>query len=118
MGVKLRQRPKGSGTWWIFINHAGKRKARKIGKDKKLAREVAKRIEKKLLLGEFELDPRSNVPTFKEYADLWLQLPSDRKESSTDLYRSNLTKHIYPCIGSMRVNEVERRHLKAMLIPF
>lgn len=114
MAVKIRQRPKDSGIWWIFINHAGKRKAKKIGKDKKLAREVAKRIEKKLLLGEFDLDPRSKYPTFREYGNLWLQLPSDRKASSTDLYRNNLNKHIYPCIGAMRINDIERRHLKAM----
>jgi integrase len=44
MGVKVREKPKGSGNWWIFINHQGKRKSKKIGKDKCLAREVAKKI--------------------------------------------------------------------------
>lgn len=115
MAVKIRERPKGSGIWWLFISHAGKRKAKKIGRDKKLAREVARRIEKKLLLGEFDLDPRSKYPTFREYGNLWLQLPSDRKKSTTENYKRNLNKHIYPCIGSMRINEVERRHLKGMV---
>jgi len=52
MAVKIRERPKGSGEWWLFIDHQGKRKAKKIGKDKKLARDMAKKIEAKLALGE------------------------------------------------------------------
>ena len=34
MGVKVRERPKGSGIYWILIDHHGKRKAKKIGTDK------------------------------------------------------------------------------------
>ena len=37
MGVKVKERPKGPGTWWIFIDHQGKRKAKKVGRDKRLA---------------------------------------------------------------------------------
>lgn len=48
MGVKIREKPKGSGVWWIFIDHRGKRKAKKVGRDKKLARDVARKIEAKL----------------------------------------------------------------------
>ena len=56
MGVSIRQKPKGSGVWWVFINHQGKRKAKKIGKDKRLASEVAKKIEARLVLGEYEFN--------------------------------------------------------------
>jgi len=28
MGVKVREKPKGSGVWWIFIEHQGRRKAK------------------------------------------------------------------------------------------
>jgi integrase len=45
MAVNVREKPKGSGIWWIFINHQGKRKSKKIGTDCKIAREVAKKIE-------------------------------------------------------------------------
>jgi hypothetical protein len=44
LGVKVRERPKGSGIWWLFINHQGKRKAKKIGRNKRLAKEVAEEI--------------------------------------------------------------------------
>jgi len=33
MGVKVREKLKNSGIWWIFIDHQGRRKAKKIGRD-------------------------------------------------------------------------------------
>jgi integrase len=29
MGVKVREKPPGSGNYWIFINHQGRRKSKK-----------------------------------------------------------------------------------------
>jgi len=34
MGVKIREKEKGSGTWWVFINHKGKRSSRQVGTEK------------------------------------------------------------------------------------
>ena len=71
MAVKINQRPKGSGIWWIFINHQGKRKAKKIGRDKRLAQEVAKKIEAKLLLNDVGLlQDDKKTATFKRYAEI------------------------------------------------
>lgn len=42
MGVKVREKPKGSGVWWIFINHHGRRKSKKVG-SKKNALEAAQK---------------------------------------------------------------------------
>ena len=56
MGVRVREKPKGSGEWYIFISHQGKRKSKKIGKDEKLAREVAEKIKAKLVLGELDVE--------------------------------------------------------------
>ena len=55
MGVKVREKIKGSGEWWIFINHKGRRKAKKIGRDKKVALAMANKIEAKLVLGDMKL---------------------------------------------------------------
>jgi len=41
MGVKVRQRPKDSGIWYVVIDHRGFRHSRKIGDDKALAEKVA-----------------------------------------------------------------------------
>ena len=73
MGIKIRERPKNSGIWWVFIDHQGMRKAKKIGSDKSRALEVAKKIEAKLTLNDFgflEEDTQKNLPTFREYAQV------------------------------------------------
>ena len=59
MGVKVREKPKNSGNWWIFIDHQGRRKAKKIGRDKRVALAVAKKIEARLVLGELALVKRA-----------------------------------------------------------
>jgi integrase len=73
MGVKIREKPPKSGAWWVFIDHQGKRKAKKIGKDRKLAQEVARKIEAKLALGDVGvMEEQAKIPTFREYAGGWL----------------------------------------------
>jgi len=49
MGVVVKEKEKGSGEWWIFIFYNGLKKTKKIGKDKKMALEVAKGIEERLV---------------------------------------------------------------------
>jgi integrase len=72
VGVKVREKVKGSGEWWLFIDHHGKRKSKKIG-SKKVAHEAAKALEAKLALGDLGvLDEETKTPLFKEYAELWL----------------------------------------------
>lgn len=88
MAVRVREKPKGSGEWWIFINHRGNRKSKKIDKDKKVALEVAEKIKAKLVLNELSIEKiNSKCPTFKEYAEMWLSLPHERKESTQENYR-------------------------------
>ena len=38
MGVKVKERPPGSGEFWVFINHKRRRKALKVGMDAKRRR--------------------------------------------------------------------------------
>ncbi len=114
MGVQVRQKPIESGVYWIFINHNGKRKSKKIGTDEKLAKEVAEKIKAKLVLGELNIEKTDDpCPTFKEYAQLWLSLPHDWKESTRESYKFNLTKHVYPIFKKHRLNEIKRKDLKA-----
>lgn len=115
MGVKVREKPPGSGEYWIFINHNGRRKSKKIGKDEELANEVAEKIKAKLVLGELKVERiNEKCPTFKEYADIWINLPSDRKEATTDNYRAGLKKHIFPFIGNYRITDISRKDIKLM----
>ena len=115
MAVRIREKPKGSGEWWSFINHHGKRKSKKIGKDKRLAREVAKKIEAKLTLGDFDIEQdNKRCPTFKEHAEMWLSLPHERRETTQQNYKNYLKNHVYPQIGNMRVDQIGRKDLKLL----
>ena len=70
MGVKVREKVNGSGVFWIFINHNGKRTSRKIG-DKDTASEVAKKVQAKITLGELNvrqrLQPVPSAPPHQSY---------------------------------------------------
>ncbi len=114
MAVTIRQRPKGSGTWWIFINHQGKRKAKKIGKDKRLANEVAKKIEARLALGDLDLEEK---PSFKKYADTWIKttVPANCKPSSIKDYGDILRLHVLPAFGHLKVTDITRGQIKTFL---
>lgn len=112
MGANIRERPKGSGVWWLFINHNGRRTAKKIGRDEDLALEVAKKVEAKLVLGDFGFKQRGQVVTLKDYAALWLALPHDWKRSTRETYQQNLNLHILPKLGSYPLDTITRKDLK------
>jgi integrase len=119
MGVKVRERPPGSGIWWVFIDHQGTRKAKKIGKDKKLALEAAKKIEAKLILGDIgmlENEPQK-VIAFGEYAQTWIDVtvPATCKPSTMRDYRSILKNHILPVFGKLPVTQINRLMVKKFL---
>jgi len=120
MGVKVREKPKGSGVWWIFIEHQGRRKAKKIGKDKRVAVEIAKKIEARLILGDMGLIEKKQptVSTFGEYAHTWITLtvPATCKPSSIGDYTGILNNHVLPVFRKMPVNEINKLMVKKFLI--
>ena len=103
MGVKLKQK---DGAWWLFINHNGLRKAKKIGSDKRVALDVKKKVEAKLALGDFSLDEQKAVPTFGEYAERWIAtvVPALNKSGTLRNYRMTLNKHIMPVFGKIKIS--------------
>jgi len=118
MGVKVREKPKGSGNWWIFVSHQGKRKSKKIGKDKRLAQEIAKKIEAKLILGDFNIvTDKPPCPTLKAYADRWMNTEAKLKikRSSWHMYKSVLNAHLLPAMGSERLNEISKAGVKQLV---
>lgn len=116
MGVLVKEKQK--GEWWVFINHQGKRKAKKIGRDKRLAQEVAKKIEAKLALGEFSLDEKKSIPTFGEYASRWIAttVPATCKMGTLRNYQLYLKKWVLPAFGKMLITEVNRIAIKEFLM--
>ena len=130
MGVKIKERPEGSGIWWIFINYNGKRKAKKIGKDKRVAQVVAKKIEAKLALGEMTIDDKySKTPTLKEYVYGWNNKSGEcqmgwwekvallsLKNSTCCNYKSYLNLTIIPALGTRPINEITTRMISDLVI--
>lgn len=47
MAVIVREKKKGSGEWWVFINHLGNRKSKKVG-PKHEAEQVKKELEQEM----------------------------------------------------------------------
>lgn len=121
MGVKVREKPKGSGIWWIFIDHKGRRKAKKIGRDKKVALTMAKKIEAGLILGRTSLDKdkeEKNYPVFEEYAANWINVtvPATCKPSTLSDYCCILDTHILPIYGKKQIPDINRMEIKNFLM--
>jgi integrase len=73
MGARVRW---ADGAWYFFINHKGRRKAKKIGptpEDERKGREAARVIESRLQLGDLGVLEAEEV-TFQSYAEEWLDL--------------------------------------------
>ena len=118
MGVLVREKPAGSGIWWIFVNHQGKHKARKIGRDRNLAREIARKIEARLVLGGMGLPGMEAAPTFKSYAATWLtvNVAATCKPSTQKSYRELLHRHVQPVFGDEPVTTISRLKVKQFLL--
>jgi integrase len=112
MGVRVRQK---DGSWWVFIHHNRKRKAKKVG-ERKAAEEVARLLRARLTLG-LDAPNGSNSPTLQEYAPEWLRTYSTvhTKPRTVEFYEGMLRRHILPTLGSMRLGEVSRRDVQALI---
>ena len=116
MGVTVREKDKGSGVWWVFINHDGRRKAKKVG-SKRAARQVAEKLEEKLAGKEFNLNEAS-APLFKELAEAWLEItvPATCKPSTCKDYEVILRLHVGPVFNQRPVDKITRLEVKDFLL--
>src|SRR5438128_12690016 len=99
MGVKVREKPKGSGVWYVFVNHEGERKAKRVG-DKKAANAVASEIRKRIGEQAFRIAPRGRL--FEAVATEWLdQVTALRgiRTNTHENYRSGVVHHLNPYFG-------------------
>ncbi len=119
MSVVVREKDKGSGVYWVFINHQGKRKSRKIG-SKKLAHEVADQVNAHLQLGMLDLNEkgsRDNPPNFNCYSQVWLKMiKSTRKASTHERYESILRRFIVPEFGKGSISEISRADIRNFML--
>jgi integrase len=112
-------REKRPGEWWVFINHHRKRISKKIGGDEKAALEVAKKIEAKLILEDFNIAKKEEeTPSFKKYAEQWLEtyVKSVRRLSTYQRYRDLLVRFAFPEIGSTPIDRITRGNIRDLLL--
>src|SRR5262249_27091525 len=99
MGVKVKQR---NGAWWLFINHKGRRKAKRVG-DRKAAELAAIKLRARLALGDStSLEEQRSALSFKDAAEQWLiahsQLAQIRPSTRAEYARA-LRLYAYPRFG-------------------
>jgi integrase len=117
MGVVCREKEKGSGVWWIFINHENKRTSRQLGR-RSAAEAAAGQIEAKLKLGQEALPNKEKIcPTVKGY---WLRfestyLRSAVSERTASGYRTNFKVHILPALGKKRLDAVSEADMERFI---
>src|SRR6187401_2396169 len=105
MGVKVRFH---RGAWWVFIDHHGRRRAKKIG-DRQTAHDVARAIRQKLAAGDVGIFPAEASVTVREYAKNWLKVNETVWKASTHrFYQFNINLHVVPALGDMPIATVRR----------
>jgi integrase len=117
MGVTVREKPRGSGVWWLFITHKGKRKAKTVG-DKKTASTLAREVRASLAAGDLGLIFEENkMPLFKDYADQWLNgyARTYCKQSSWERHEGALRLYLLPLFGQRTIDQIYRKDIKAFI---
>jgi integrase len=112
MGVKVRFHKR---AWYLFIDHQGRRRAKKIG-DRETALEVARAVREKLARGDLGLFETATAEAFETYATRWLEDgEAGRKASTHRFYAFNLKLHIVPIVGSRPIAAVSRADCRELL---
>ncbi len=113
-----------NGVWWVVVHHQGRRRKKRVGKDKRLAEQVARQIQARLVLGEFEMGVPEDQPIpFDEFARQWLRsqvlLPRERGLAEAVAHNTARSReqsvrvHLVPYFGdqdtrALRVGDVQR----------
>ena len=116
MGVTIRKK---NGSWYVFVNHKGQRKAKCVGDSRAAAVEVKRMLEAKLVLGDIGVFSQSDpgTPNFGSYADLWLKdyARMECKSSTADGYEGVLRQYLRPRFSTKRIDEIKRSDIKALI---
>jgi len=116
MGVSVRKK---DGAWYVFINHNGARKARRIGSSRAAAEKVKRAIESEIALGDFGLidDTPVQLKSFGDYAKEWIDSYAalSCKPSTYIGYQKILCIYLMPRLGKIPLDEVTRADVKKLV---
>lgn len=113
MSAIVREKVKGSGRWYVIVNHNGQRKSA-VATDKRQAQATAREINRRILDGTFQLASEDVVKTFAAYSEIYIAHASIKPSTLAD-YKSMLGKHINPVFGNKAVNSITRLDIKNFL---
>ncbi len=115
MAVKVRDF---QGAWWIFIDHNGVRKAKRIGPGKvgKQAAERAKReLDARLVLGHPVLQAPRVRHSFADYSSVFLQrIEQSRKHTTFIDYRKMIDRDLLPHLHHLELTDITRDKVKIL----
>jgi integrase len=113
MSVKVRKR---NGAWWVFIDHEGRRKAKKVG-TREAAERVKRELDARLALGDLGVFRQPDIPTLRRYSEQWLRLYAEVecKPATVANYRQLLRLYLYPRFGDVRLDAISRDAVKDFL---
>jgi integrase len=116
MGVKVRER---NGGWWVYIDHKGRRRAKRCV-SKKAAELAADKIDAALRLGQvgvLDADKPARVVTFKEYAEHWLETigPVRLRPATVEQYQVRLRLRLLPTLGALPMTSITRDTVRTAL---
>src|SRR5215831_7152603 len=101
MGVRIREKVKDSGVWWLFINYKGKRTSRQIGK-KAAAEKAMEHAQARLKLGQDALPKEKPIAMtleayWKDFEATYL--PAGVRQGTIESYKRSFRNHILPELG-------------------
>src|SRR5438093_7385482 len=127
MAVKVKLH---KGAWWLFIDHKGKRKAKRAGTSEKDANDAAAKIQAKLLLGQFNIEDeeekrererqereRRERFRFNTYFRNWLNtyVKAHCKERTSNLYAHVFTRYLLPHFQQQDISAITREEVKTLV---
>jgi integrase len=119
MGVQVKA---WKGACWIFVNHKGQRKAKRVGTGKeghRVAIAVAEKFQARLVLGDLSLleAAKPQEITLREYTEQWLatDVPLRQKPGTVETYRGVLRNHWLPELGTLTLSAITRQLIKTII---
>jgi len=117
MAVKVKE---WKGAWWIFINHHGTRKAKRVGVGelgKKSAKSAAQQIQARLALGQAAFDSHKTGVTFDSYPTTFLhRIEHTRKHTTLADYRKIVDKDLLPVFRGLDLQDLTREKVKSLAL--
>jgi integrase len=122
MGVKIREKVKGSGVWWMFVHHKGVRMSMLIGAEEaagiaqidmqgRIGRGLDIAAEKKKL--EKPAPKVTLEQYYRKFENTYLQTAC--RESTAERYDDCFRLYLLPKFGALPLEEINREQIKELI---